>query len=677
MKPLPLVLVLLAAHTSFVCADVKLPAVFSDHMVLEKTAKVPVWGKAEPGEEVSVTLDGQTVKATASAEGQWKAILNLQDSKPGPFEMIVQGKNQIKIADVVVGEVWVASGQSNMAWSLKTTANSAEEIAASANPMLREFQIRRATSMDPKDDCEGVWTVASPSTSGGFSAVGYFFSKALNKELNTPVGWINTSWGGTPAEAWTSADAFNADPDLKASKDKFLAAVKEYPGKKQTFVDKFGAWLKETGREDKPPAEAATFAGPDISTEDWAKVKIPGAVQGIGLPQAGAIWVRRTVDLPGAPAKLNLVLGAFEAFDRVYWNGGLVAQTPYQDYPGVAYPRTYEVPANLVKQGTNVLAVRIYEPVAPAVFAIQPRVNGINLGGEWLAKTEYEFPSLDAKQASAPKPPGNPTALQHMPAHLFNAMINPVIPYAIRGVIWYQGEANASRAWQYRTTFPLMISDWRKLWNQGDFPFYFCQLAAYQPKKPAPGDSAWAELRDAQSSALKLPNTGQAILLDIGESADIHPANKKDVGERLAKIALARDYGKSIPYSGPVFDSAKVEGSSIRVKFTNAEGLTAKPLPATYDVKTSSKETAPLQRNSPQSEVEGFAICGADKKWAWADAKIDGDSVIVSSAQVTTPVAVRYAWADHPTCNLTNASGLPASPFRTDDFPASTLSQKY
>jgi sialate O-acetylesterase len=261
---------------------------------------------------------------------------------------------------------------------------------------------------------------------------------------------------------------------------------------------------------------------------------------------------------------------------------------------------------------------------------------------------------------------------------LFNAMIHPLLPYAIKGVIWYQGEGNAVRSWQYRTAFPLLITDWRAQWKQGDLPFYFCQLASFEARQPQPGDNAWAELRDAQSAALKLPKTGQAVLIDIGEANDIHPRNKKDVGERLAKIALANDYGKDIPFSGPVYQSFKVDGGGIRLNFIHTDGgLVARPLPPTYDVQTLTGTTAPLGRNSPNSELEGFAICGDDRKWVWADAKIEGDTILVVSAEVPAPVAVRYAWAGNPTCNLYNGAGLPASPFRTDDFPATTRDEKW
>jgi len=683
-SPLTLLPITLLLPLGALLAEVKMPAIFSDHMVLKKSAKVPVWGKADPGEEVTVTLETQTVKTKAGADGKWAGALDLIKSGPGPFTMTVQGKNQIKIADVLVGEVWLASGQSNMQWTLNQTIDAEKEMAASANPRLRQFLVPRVTSIEPLDDCKGTWTVAAPATTPAFSAVGYYFAKKLQNELQVPVGLIHSSWGGTPSEAWTSRPALDTVPDLNATRERLWSSITDYPAKKQAFLDAFPVWLKETGREDKPVTDAAAFAGPAVSTEGWVPVTLPGALTAPGLPDAGAVWLRHAINIPAAAAnkKLALNLGALDAFDSVYWNGQLIKQITYQDYPGTGFARQYagyDVPASLVKEGENTLALRIYEPVTAAKFPTVPKAGPIVLDQGWLAKSEFALPTLDAgKIAAAPKPPAYPPSPQNVAAHLFNGMINPVIPYAISGAIWYQGESNSARAWQYRTAFPLLITDWRTQWKQGDFPFYFCQLANFQVKKPEPGESGWAELREAQSHTLTLPKTGQAVLIDIGESGDIHPRNKKDVGERLALIALANDYGKKIPFSGPVYQSAKITGGKVRLQFTRTDGgLVAKPVPATSDVKSSMHETAPLVRNSAKSELEGFAICGEDKKWIWADAKIDGDRVVVWSDQVPAPVAVRYAWADNPTCNLFNGAGLPASPFRTDDFSATTLNSKY
>ena len=662
-------------------ADVKLPAIISDHLVLSKAARVPIWGKAAPGEQVTVRLNGQVASATAGADGKWSVALDLKASAPGPFEMTVAGKNQVVISDVLVGEVWVASGQSNMDFTVSRTNNAEADIAQSANPLLRVFQVKKNAVAQPLEETEGKWLAASPETTGGFTAVGYFFAKKLQADLNVPVGVIHTAWGGTPSEAWTSAESIGSVPDLKASSDKQWTAVKNYPIKKKAYVEKFPLWLTENAREDKPVADASIYAGMDVSTAGWVPVKFPGLVKADGLPEAGAIWVRREVTLSKNGQSIPLTLG-IDGFDSVYWNGTLLAQTTYKNFGGIwSVHRNgpYNVPAKLVNEGKNILAIRFFSPVGPTKFTRAPGVDTFTFGDGWLAKAEYEFPPIDAaKLATAPPPPYDMPAVQNVASSLFNGMISPLFHYAIRGAIWYQGESNASRAFQYRTAFPLMIADWRKHWNQGDFPFYFCQLANFQAKKNAPGDSNWAELREAQSMTLRLPNTGQAVLIDIGESDDIHLRNKKDAGERLAMIALAKDYNKSLPYSGPVYQSLKIEGNKAILSFQHVEGgLVAKPLAEKYDVRSLIKATAPLVRNSPNSALEGFSLCGEDQKWFWADAQIVGDTVVVTSPKVAVPVAVRYGWADNPTCNLYNGAGLPASPFRTDDYTPVTLNGKY
>ncbi|HEY9249847.1 MAG TPA: sialate O-acetylesterase [Rariglobus sp.] len=685
MKRPPAFRLALAAVLLPVCsrAEVTLPAIISDHMVVQKSARVPIWGQASPGEAVTVTLNGQSARATADAAGKWLAALDLKNSPPGPFELTVEGKNKLTLSDVVVGEVWLASGQSNMEFGVGGSLGGGKEIASSANPLLRQFLVKRTASGEALDDTEGRWVAASPATTGTFTAVGYFFGKKLQSELQVPVGLINAAWGGTPCESWTSPAALDSVAELRLGREKREASFKAYPKKKQAFVEEFGAWLRTNGREDRPPADPAAFAGTAISTEGWIPVKVPGRVAAPGLPEAGAVWLRREVDIkpkPSASLRLSLPINGF---DSVFWNGRLLQQTTYRDFPGLGAVRRYgafDLPANAVNAGSNVLALRFHMPAGPAEFWGEPKAGSLSLAGSWLAKAEYAFPPLPPAQvAAAPKPPAVPAESQYVGGYLFNGMIHPILPYAIRGAIWYQGEANAGRAWQYRTAFPLMIADWRNHWKQGDFPFYFCQLPAYHAKKTEPSESAWAELREAQSLALALPNTGQATLIDLGEAANIHPRNKKDVGDRLALIALARDYGRSGPFSGPVYDSVSFANGKAVVRFKHVEGgLVARPLPETYDVNSQNTlVTAPLVRNSPASQLEGFALCGEDKTWFWADASIQGDTVVVSSDKVPAPVAVRYAWADNPTCNLYNRAGLPAAPFRTDDFPAMSLKTKY
>jgi sialate O-acetylesterase len=658
-------------------ADVTLPAIFSDHMVLEKTAKVPFWGKADPGEKVTITLGEKTATTTAGDDGKWTTSLDLSDSGPGPFAVKVQGKNEIPIADVLVGEVWVASGQSNMEWTVKNTSNAEEAIAQSANPQIRQFLVKKSALPAPTDFVEGAWTVASPETTGGFTAVGYYFAKLLNKELKTPVGLINTSWGGTPSEAWTSQEALQSVPELKDASERLLKDVASFAERNKDFAEKFSAWLKDNNRVDQK-ADPAAFAGVDVSAEGWVPVTLPGVITGKDLPKNGTVWLRRDIDVAEVPKNgFRPTFNGVDGFEAFYWNGELISEFTYETAPGAGPRREYVIPAAKIKQGKNVAAVRIYAPsVPPAVKNDLPQFG--KQSAPWLAKGETSFPDLAAGAKPAPAAPAALPPQSHTASYLYNGMLNPIIPYAIKGAIWYQGETNAGRSIQYRTAFPLMITDWRTKWEQGDFPFYFVQLANFMGKTNTPTESGWAELREAQSQTLKLANTGQAVIIDIGESADIHPRNKKDVGERLAQIALAKDYGQDIVYSGPVYKSLKVADGKAVLTFDHiGGGLVANPVPAKYDVNTGKKETADLVRNSPNSELEGFAICGEDKQWVWADAKIDGDTVVVWSDKVAKPVAVRYGWANNPNTNLYNKAGLPASPFRTDDFPAATAKGTY
>ena len=661
--------------------DVTLPSLFSDHAVLQKSAHVPVWGKADPGEKVTVTFDGHTTTTTANEKGKWSLELDLKDSPTGPFALMVEGKNRITLSDVLVGEVWLASGQSNMEWPLKNTAGAAGEIARSSNPMLRQFFVRKKDSHEPLDEAEGKWVAASPETSGEFGAVAYYFSKKLQHDLQVPLGVIHSSWGGTPIEAWTSDVALDSVPDLKECRLRLDNEVADYPPKKQAWVEAMRGWLMETGRADHPVIDTEKFAGTNVDTSSWIPVTLPGEVKAAGLPSTGAVWLRKEIVIP--TALMNKPLEPWfrlDGFDTVYWNGKKIAGTTFETFDGEGSVRKggdYSIPVGEIRGETNVVAIRLFEPISPARFLTSFTIGGVPYDGAWMAKSEYELPAPPADKP-APQPLKMATESQNCPCHLYNGMIHPLQPYAIRGVIWYQGESNANRAFQYRTAFPLMIADWRRQWGREDLPFYYCQLANHHDKVSEPGESAWAELRDAQSSALRLKNTGQALLIDLGESANIHPTNKKDPGERLALIALARDYGKTIPYSGPVFDSMSITDGNAVLSFTHTEGgLVARPLPDTQMINSPLNKTAPLVRNSPGSQLEGFAICGVDKKWYWADARIEGGTVIVSSEHVPSPVAVRYAWADNPTCNLYNGAGLPACPFRTDDFTPLTLDGKY
>jgi len=505
-----LVLVLLFVGTGAAVADIKLPAIIGDNMVLQQGGKVPIWGWADPSEEVTAGVSWNSTKLAVTADKDGKWTIKIDPPKAGgPYEMTIAGKNTITIKNILVGEVWVCSGQSNMQMAVQSSANAKQEVAEAGYPKIRLFSVKRTVADKPQSDCVGNWTECSPETVPGFSAVAYFFGRELHKQLNVPVGLIHTSWGGTPAEAWTRREVLEADADFVPIVKRYDDAVAKYPQAMEEYKQKLVKW--------KQAAEKALSDG------------------------------KKPPQRPGAP------------------------------------------------------------------FG-----------------------------------PGNP----HSPAGLYNAMIAPLIPYGIQGAIWYQGESNAGRAYQYRTLFGGMIKNWRDDWGQGQFSFLFVQLANFMKVKPEPDESAWAELREAQSMTLALPNTGMAVIIDIGDADNIHPKNKQDVGKRLALWPLAGIYGKKLVYSGPIYKSMKVDGNSIILSFDHVGGgLVAKG----------------------DGQLKGFSIAGKDRKFVWADAKIDGNTVVVSSDKVSEPAAVRYAWADNPVCNFYNKESLPASPFRTDEWPGVTL----
>jgi sialate O-acetylesterase len=497
-------------------AEVSLPAIISDNMVIQQAFRAPIWGRADPGEAVTVSIAGQHQAAVADAQGKWS--LRLDAMRPGgPYEMTVAGKNTITVRNVMAGEVWLCSGQSNMQFVVADGQNARQEIAQASYPEIRTFNVTRNTAIEPQAECQGRWIVCSPQTLGGnFSAVAYFFARDLHQRLGMPVGLINSSWGGTDIQLWMDRAALASDPDLRATVERADKVLSDYAN----------------------------------------------------------------------------------------------------DFLAVEAPRVREWEAKADEAKAEGKAV----PLPPTLPA-DPRVLRRDVG-----------PTLATS--------------------LYNAMIAPLIPYGIRGAIWYQGEANAGEAFRYRKLFPAMINGWRRAWGEGEFPFFFVQLANYTHSPPEPADSEWAELREAQLMALSLPDTGMAVTVDIGDPDDIHPRNKQEVGRRLALAARALVYGERITYSGPTYDGMAIEGQQIRLRFKHVGGgLIA----------------------SGSEKLEGFAIAGEDRAFVWADANIQGDTVVVSSSYVPKPVAVRYAWANDPPSNLYNKEGLPASPFRTDNWPGLTV----
>ncbi len=662
MKEILLTLTLLC---SGIClhAEVVLPALFSDHAVLQKSDNVPVWGKAAPGEEVRVSLGRATASAVAGPDGKWKLLLDLAGVGPGPFDLVVQGRNTVTASDVLVGEVWLCSGQSNMEWPLRGTGGAPEEISRSANTQLRHFKVEKTASAIPLDDVKGTWVVADPETTPEFSAISYYFGKNIQHELGVPVGLINATWGGTPVEAWARLGAYDGDPLLKAGAEKAQADAACF----QDFLKKYRAWVEIQGRQDRKPSAGPPQSGAQ-DAGGWVPVTLPGSLASAGLTDAGAVWISRKISLPAGAVGSGLQIWFGDVRDSVsiYWNGLLLGEGGIEKTS-----HRYALHGKHITSTEGVLSARICNPAgSPAIspgkerFRLDYKGGSIQLEGEWQARVEYAFAPLAEGTGACPARPPLPRPDHDVAAYLFNGMIHPLIPAAIAGVIYNHGTSNSERAWQYRTAFPLMISDWRMQWGRGDFPFYFCQLYNFQQQQEKPAESLWAEVREGQTAALALPNTAMAVLIDVGEADNIHPADKRSPGERLARLALAKSYGKNVVATGPMFESMSIGADKVRLTFSGADGgLTAKPV--------GHKVTR------PESPVQGFAICGADRKWAWAQAVIDGKSVLVWSPDVPRPIAVRYAWADNPVCNLFNGAGLPASPFRTDDFPLMSLKNKY
>ncbi|MFA5864717.1 MAG: sialate O-acetylesterase [Phycisphaerae bacterium] len=495
-------------------AVIQLPSLIGDNMVLQRSEKIRIWGTADPGEKITVNFCGQRQATTVGADRIWHTEL-APVAAGGPYEMTITGQTTLRLTNILVGDVWVAAGQSNMQFAVCQLPDAARQIAQSRVAGLRFFTVPPRLALQPVTEIPGQWVESNPQNSPWFSAVAYFFARKLNADLNVPVGIIHASWGGTLAESWMSLSALQKDSE---------------------FAPILIRQQQEVARYTKLKEES-----------DKALVK---------------------------------------------WNTA-AEEAKRQRKP---------------------------EPTSP-VSPVDPAQN---------------------PQAPAP-------------AALFNAMIAPLTPYTIRGAIWYQGEGNASRGYQYRKLLPALIQDWRKAWRQGDFPFLIVQLPNYGAVCSEPGESTWAELREAQAMALALPRTGLAVTIDLGEANDIHPKNKQDIGKRLALTAEAIAYGKKVVYSGPVYQSMRQEGEKVRLQFRHVDG-------------------GLLARGRP--ELQGFAIAGADKKFVGAQAKIEGNTVVVWSKQVTHPSAVRYAWADNPVCNLYNQACLPASSFRTDDWPGASINSR-
>jgi sialate O-acetylesterase len=647
---------------------------FADHAVLQRDKPITIWGQASPGEKVTVTFAGVSRSVKADEQGRWKAVLDSLPASAEPRDLVIRGNEgaPVVVHDVLVGEVWLASGQSNMVIPVDYCDDSAKEMAAANFPLIRLFATQRTGALQPQDSVPGDWSVCSPDTVGKYSGVAYFFARDLFQHLHVPIGIVHSAYGGTPCEAWTSRKALDTVPELKAEADEEITQMEKAPAEQAAWPESMKEWEKANGlADDENTGFKNGWAAPDFDDSRWKSVTTGfNLASSLKSKTGGIFWMRKTVEIPenhaGKPFRLSLAYLA-EEFDTVYFNGVEVGSTGWKAPLYYSCPRVYSIPGKLVKAGRNVIAVRLVAHTAKGGLYVQgskmelPVADPRSVDNAWKFFFERQFPELTPEILVA-RPKLNPAQIQTTATGLFNAMINPLIPYTLRGAIWYQGENNArtvDMAGQYKTLFPLMIADWRTRWGLGDFPFFFVQLANNESPDRTHKDNGWSVLREAQLQTLaKSTNTGMAVIIDIGSEMTIHPHDKQDVGKRLALWARAKIYGEAnLVYQSPLYQSYTVEGGKIRVRF-NTGGS-----PLMVGKKDGINPVQPM----PDTKLEWFEIAGADGKWAWANAVIDGeDSVVVSSPEVPSPTQVRYAWAENPQrCNLYNEAGLPASSFRT------------
>ncbi len=638
-------LIIMLALLVPICAfsDVRLPRLISDGMVLQRQTRVNIWGWASDYEQISLHFVDSTYHTIADENGDWSIVLTGLEAG-GPYDMQIKAGNNITIHDVLIGDVWVCSGQSNMELPMRRVSwVYGQEIEHSENPFIRYFEVPdKYDFKEPQNDFEsGDWLKANPENLMNFSAVSYFYAKALYEQYKIPIGLINSALGGSPAEAWISEDALKEFPEYykEAQRFKDPELIEQI---RHSDDQRIRAWYDKLNRKDEGLSNPRmTWYSEGLSAAEWTTMDVPGywADTDSGLAN-GSVWFRKKIEVPPSSSgkKGKLILGRIVDADSVFVNGVFVGTTSYQ-YP----PRRYDIPRGLLKAGENTIAVRVISELDKGGFVpdkpYKLTISGdtLDLAGPWRYRPGAKMEPLESR-----------TFIRWKPLGLYNAMIAPLLNYRIKGVIWYQGEANAAKPVEYQRLFPALIQDWRKQWMQGDFPFLFVQLPNFMEPQNHPSESNWALLREAQLKTLAVPHTAMVVTIDTGEWNDIHPLDKKDVGDRLALAARKVAYGEqNVVYSGPIYKSMKIEGSKIRISFTClGSGLMAK-----------------------SAQPGGFAIAGPDKRFVWAKARIENSEVVVWSEDVANPVAVRYAWADNPDrATLYNREGLPASPFRTDNW---------
>ncbi len=618
---------------------------FSDDAVLQRDRVIPIWGQGAPGETVTVKLGDQTRTARADLAGRWMARVGPFGASSAPHTLSVSTLTQNEMRqNIVFGDVWLCSGQSNMEMSVGNSNNAEQEIRTANFPLLRMFNVPNQVAFKPQTRVDARWLECNPQNvlggpQKGFSAVAYFFGRKLHQELKIPIGLIHSSWGGTVAEAWTSESALGTLPDFQAQLTQVREAVRD---ENVPFDQRTEAWLRRSA-----PTYRSNWADPSADDSKWASVQLPGQWETSGIPAFnefdGIALFRREVDVPQewAGHDLTVQLGDVDDNDTTYWNGAPVGSTS-----GWTNNRRYTIPGAQVKAGRNILAVRVTDTGGGGGFTASPETmrlerdanTSLPLAGGW----KFSILASKAQMAMAPLrvDQNNPNIV----SALYNGMIAPLVPYGLKGAIWYQGESNAGRAEQYERLLPTMIGNWRRDFQTPTMPFYIVQLAGFMAPDETPKNDDWPRLRAAQMKvAQTVPNTGIAITTDIGDERDIHPKNKQDVGLRLALVALDKTYGQKVESSGPVPTSAKPSNDNLRLSFSHAEGgLTLK---------------------GDANRV--FAVCGADGNWFWATPRIEGNRIALSSPSVPRPVAARYAWSNLPRATLYNGAGLPAAPFST------------
>ena len=617
-------------------AQLQVAEVFTDNMVLQRNQPLKIWGWSKKGERVTVRFKGQDYSGRSNKSGKWIIALPPMEAG-GPFEMSIKNASeQINLSNILIGDVWLCSGQSNMAWTVTNSKDAQNEIAMANDTMIRHFKVPLTWSNSPAERLDSsAWAVNSPENTGGFTAVGYYFARELRKEIDLPIGLLNSSWGGSRIEPWMSTGSLQ--PFFDGDIDEFLSNSRK---EKEAGLKKTEARIAELFKKTSSDGMDRT----EFDDSAWETMKMPSLWENEGYDgMDGLVSLRKVFTLSKTEAEkgIRLHLGAIDDSDWTYVNGQLVGSLKNQ----WNIPRNYTIQPDLLKEGENVIVIRVEDTggggglsASPKDLYYQSATGKNSLAGDWKFRIE--------KVTQLTTPGFSPN---QVPTVIYNKMISPILDFPIRGVIWYQGESNATPddAYRYRELFTTMITDWRSRWNVGDFPFLWVQLANFMKPDTVPAENDWALLRESQSAALSLPNTGQTITIDVGEADDIHPRNKQDVGYRLSLAARKTAYDEGLVYSGPVYKSIEKEGQSILVDFDHiGSGLMAK---------------------DKYGYVKGFAICGPDKVFKWAKAKIEGGRVRVWSDKIEAPRHVRYAWGANPDdANLYNKEGLPAGPFRTD-----------